>query len=264
MEPNLANPEDVERFINGLAKLFIEEYKDDLPINDPGFFSEMGRVTASTTQVENDFMENWKEYLPSEVKISCLQHRTIGLCGHIQPLIIMYDDVFQKRVCKKIGEIFRQYVLDGKDLEEMDVNDTAPPALHLTMKCQIHNGSPPLPKFTQFIKEFTEKMFGNFLRGVSFQQKKLLYKAAEIDRNATMGDDYHHLCDELQPLWSYLVPTLFQCRALMYNIYGFKYHLLERYIVPKDRLFRHRVRQELSQKIRSYLIQHGNVFGESR
>ena len=263
MEPNLANPDDVENFIHGLARLFIAEYMDDLGPNEYGYFTRHRGINTDVAEVVSEFFDNWRHYLPSKYKILQIQNKTIGICRHVHSYILTYDDQFQIRVCKKIGQIFTEFMSrsDASVMQlEEEMDTSGPPANQLTFECQIHSSHPIVPHLEQFMKEFSERMFGNFLHGIPFQRKKALYLAAEIDSNATMGDDYHHLSYEVSPLWSYLLPTPCQILPLIHNIYRFKYHHLEKHIIPHDIGFKHRVSMRLTDKIRRYLLQHADVF----
>ncbi len=265
MEPNIANPEDVEKFIHELAKLYIAEYISDLAPNDPGYFTRHVALQTDASKVERDFFDNWNEYKPAKAKIVQVQHKTIGFCSHVRSIIIPYDDEFQIRVCKKIREIFSDFAQKSHISEEeyeyeMDVEESTPPVVHMLLSCQIHTSTPQVPRYDEFMKEYSERMFANFLAGVPFQRKKLLYIAADEDRLATMGDDYHHLNYELIPLYNYLRPTIHQTRSMMQNIYGYRYNLLESHIIHHDIGFKHRITQRLTQKIRSYLLHHAEIF----
>ncbi len=268
MEPNTAHPQRMEMFVEGLAKLFIKQYQEDLPPNDSGYFSPRGQIDAKQEEVEQDFMENWFEYTPPKTHIDTLMNKMIGPCRHIFTLIIPFDDEFQKRVCRKVGEIFTDFVSDiieeAEDMyEAMDVDESSPPTAYNPLLCRIHLHPPIIERFQQFCKEFTSRMFGNFVRGVPFQRKKLLYLSLERDMNETLAENALNLESDLLGLWSYLLPTTCQIRSAIHNVYGFPYKLMENHTIPHDDTFRYIVRHQLMVRIRQYLTLHKDIFKET-
>ena len=74
----------------------------DLAPGDHGFFSPHGLVTTEIEEVEMEFLEYWHAYLPEARHIHFLEKNTIGACPHLFPMIIPYDDTFQRMICSKI------------------------------------------------------------------------------------------------------------------------------------------------------------------
>ena len=268
MEPNNADPHKMELFIDGLANLYIAQYRDDLPLNEPGYFNRNGEIDADQKEVEAHFLENWFEYTPSKNSIVSLLNETIGQCRHLFTLIIPLDHEFQQRVCRRVGDIYTSFVADIIDeddlIEEMDVDEEEPYPAYNPLHCFVHTHPPVIPKFEQFCKEFTSRMFGNFLRGVPFQRKKTLFKAAHTDINETLAENALNLEYQLNELWEYLQPTPCQIRGLVHNVYGFQYKLMQNHIIRHEESFRYMVSHQLRVRIRQYLLQHANIFDETK
>ena len=265
MEPNIADPEQMERFIHGLAKLFISEYEDNLDESDFGYFRAHRRMNVQASEVEEHFMENWFDYTPSRKAVISLQMKTIGYCRHLFTLIFPLDDEFQRRVCKKVSELYINYSEMEDDLEEMEIDDDAedPPTLS-PLLCTIHAHPPIIDKFQQFCKEFTSLMFGQFVRGVPFHRKKTLFRAAYLDINETLGENALNLESKLSSMWDFLLPTPYQITSLIYNVYGFQYKVMRSHVIRYNETFRYIVKHRLEVRVRQYLLEHASVFDESR
>ncbi len=266
-----------EHFMYKLAKLFIEEYKDDMhPYEEHGIFSTSGLETMELEEVQQHFLDNWNLYIPDAEKIAKLIVNTIGSCHHITHTLIPYDDVVQRALCEKIGEVFTEDLLAHLE-GECDIDEPVPSTSGIASssvfftsgsasgsvflsRCLIHSYHPVPHNYVKFCHEFTNLMFHNLIVLTSDRQKQILYNKMKADEGEDLAENYLNLYCSIANVWSELLPTPHQTDMMVRGIYGPKYKIIQNHIVPRDFKFRDDLTWKLTEKARRYFKLRADIY----
>ncbi len=243
-----------EPFLYAIARLMIDEYEDDLAINEKGFFSQDGLITTELEDVERYFMEYWHKLLPKQEDVKKQERNTIGYCCHLM-MLLKYDDEMQTNICTKIGEIFTTkliLLLEGDESDNMInvlylcFNDVPASFSSDDDKCVVHTVPPIAFKYELFCRRF----YGNFKIATTFKMKKKIYMQLFYHEQGSIET----LKNYLLQLWPYLMPNIFQTKMMVASVYG-DYPPMRQHIIHHDDGFRQKILNRVAKRVETFFLE---------